>query len=139
MIEILRKYLLLLTIVTLHNSNNSFSFILSFIRIMLMHMFSDGVHFVTFTSEPIKLLPYLMKRFKNAGGHFEKMKIHNLKDFVLNSNYDIIINCVGLNAKDIVPDTKMYSIRGQVIRYNAPWIYLIFLDESDDGNYVIPK
>lgn len=52
---------------------------------------------------------------------------------------DLIINCTGLGAKYLLNDNDVAAIRGQVVRVRAPWKFDVFLDDSDDGNYVIPK
>lgn len=98
--------------------------------------FTGGHNFVTFTCEPVRLLPYLMKRFIKAGGIFEKKKIVNFDEL---ENFDLIVNCTGLGSKDLASDEKVIPIRGQVIRVQAPWIFQTILDESDDGHYVIAK
>ncbi|XP_055841469.1 D-amino-acid oxidase [Episyrphus balteatus] len=101
--------------------------------------FTSGLHFVTYTSEPVKLLPYLEKRFRSSGGNVITKKITDFDEFIRNSHYDVIVNCVGLGALDLVNDKLVHSIRGQVSRVKANWIYQVFLDESDDGNYIIPN
>lgn len=95
--------------------------------------------FVTYTSEPIKLLPYLMKRFVRRGGQIVQQKITDLDSFVKDSSYDVIVNCSGLGSKQLLNDDQMYSVRGQVSRVKANWVFTALLDESDDGNYIIPK
>lgn len=99
----------------------------------------EACRFITFTSEPMKLLPYLTKRFESAGGIVIQRKISSLAELVKNSPFDIIINCTGLGAKEFVPDDSMHAIRGQVIRVAAPWVTCGILNDSDDGNYIIPK
>ncbi|XP_050324917.1 D-aspartate oxidase [Bactrocera neohumeralis] len=101
--------------------------------------FTEGMHFITYTSEPIKLLPYLMKRFEANGGKIVQQKIVNLAEFITNSDYDAIINCTGLGSRECVRDNGMFPIRGQVSRVKASWLYCALLDESDDGNYIIPN
>lgn len=54
--------------------------------------YTAGSHFITFCCEPVKFLPYLMKRFLAAGGMFEKRKVFNLDEFC---EYDLIVNCTG--------------------------------------------
>ncbi|XP_055914764.1 D-aspartate oxidase isoform X2 [Eupeodes corollae] len=101
--------------------------------------FTSGLHFVTYTSEPAKLLPYLEKRFRSSGGNVIKQKINDLEELIRNSNYDVFVNCVGLGALDLVNDKMVHSIRGQVSRVKADWIYYAILDESFNGNYIIPN
>jgi D-amino-acid oxidase len=84
--------------------------------------YAAGNHFVTFCCEPTKFLPYLMKRFLAAGGRFEKRKVLSLDEF---NDFDLIVNCTGLNSKELTNDTELKPIRGQIARIYAPWV--IFL------------
>lgn len=54
--------------------------------------YTAGNHFITFCCEPVKFLPYLMKRFLAAGGRFEKRKVSSLDEF---GEFDLIVNCTG--------------------------------------------
>ena len=104
-----------------------------------MQKFTRGHSFITFTSEPLKFIPYLTKIYEANGGKFIQRRIQNLKEFTQHSDYDLVINCTGLGSKDMVGDNKMRAIRGQVARVKANWMFHAFLDEADDGNYIIPK
>lgn len=54
--------------------------------------------------------------------------------------FDLIVNCTGLGAKILMKDDNdLKPMRGQVIRVKAPWIFEVLLDDSNDGNYIIPK
>ncbi|KAH8329033.1 hypothetical protein KR074_001984 [Drosophila pseudoananassae] len=101
--------------------------------------FTSGLSFVTYTSEPVKLLPYLMKRFTRNGGLMVRKKVTDLDTFISESEYDVIINCSGLGSRQLLGDNEMYPVRGQVSRVKANWIFSAVLDESDDGNYIIPN
>lgn len=101
--------------------------------------FTKGQFFMTFTSEPLKLIPFLTKTFLKNGGKLVKRRIQSLKDFSQSSEYDVIVNCTGLGSKTIAGDSKMHALRGQVARVKADWLYCVFMDEADDGNYIIPK
>lgn len=99
-------------------------------------VYTGGSSFVTFCCEPVKFLPYLMKRFLAAGGQFEKRKVHSLDEFVY---ADLIINCTGLGSKDLTNDNHFQVIRGQIARVKAQWMYEVVLQEDDVGNYIIPN
>ncbi|XP_037950980.1 D-aspartate oxidase [Teleopsis dalmanni] len=101
--------------------------------------FTDGLHFVTYTSEPLKLLPYLMKRFQKNGGKIVQQRVEDLNEIINNDQYDIVINCTGLGSRELLKDANMHAVRGQVSRVKANWLYFVVLDESDDGNYIIPN
>ena len=76
-----------------------------------------------------------MKRFREAGGKFEQRKVKSFDEF---RDAALIINCTGLGGKEL-GDEKMHPIRGQISKVRAPWIYYIYIDDADDGNYIIPN
>lgn len=92
---------------------------------------------MTFTCEPTHLLPYLYKRILKEGGRIERKRIESFENL---KNFDLIINCSGLGAQVLIKDdVDLKPVRGQVMRVKAPWINEVTLDDSDDGNYIIPK
>lgn len=102
----------------------------------ILFNFRGGYSYVTFTTEPLKLLPYLTRRFRENGGQIQLKKVASFEEL---SDYDVIVNCTGLGSLELVNDKNMHPIRGQVVRVKAPWLFNMFLDESNDGNYIIPK
>ncbi|XP_053694070.1 D-aspartate oxidase-like [Sabethes cyaneus] len=101
--------------------------------------YTGGYQFATFTCEPSGLLPYLFNRFVNVGGKFVRAKVDNVESIVQNRKVDLIVNCTGLGSLEMMSDKEVLPIRGQVARVCAPWVFEIILDDSDDGNYVIPN
>lgn len=83
------------------------------------------------------MLPLLYNRFVAAGGTFKQQRIECLTH--LADEFDVIINCSGLGAFELIGDTQILPIRGQVMRVRAPWLREIIMDDSLDGNYIIPK
>lgn len=80
-----------------------------------------------------------MKRFEKHGAKIVQQKIESLQKFSEDNEYEVVINCTGLGSQQAIGDATMYPVRGQVSRVKAPWLYYVLLDESDDGNYIIPK
>ncbi|XP_058117221.1 D-amino-acid oxidase-like [Anopheles ziemanni] len=101
--------------------------------------YTGGYHFATFTCEPSGLLPYLFSRFLTVGGKFIKAKVTGFDADLIGRKVDLIVNCSGLGSLELAKDDAMLPIRGQVARVSAPWIYEVILDDSDDGNYIIPN
>ena len=64
-------------------------------------------------------LPWMMNRIMKLGGTMTKQKIFNLSE--LNS-YDIVVNCTGIGARELVNDHQMYPVRGHIVSVKAPWI-----------------
>lgn len=77
--------------------------------------FRKGWHCITYTAEPFLLLPWLMEKFAASGGEMEKRKIKALHELA-EEGYDLIINCSGLGARELVADKTVTPIRGQVYK-----------------------
>lgn len=96
----------------------------------------SGWSFATFVVDVKKYLPWMMERFQKSGGLIEKCKISNLDE--LNS-YDVIVNCTGLGARELVGDDSVFPIRGQIVTVRAPKVTCYFETEDDTSMYVIPR
>ncbi|XP_037602537.1 D-aspartate oxidase [Sebastes umbrosus] len=94
-----------------------------------------GHAFTTIKCECSSYLPWLEKRFRKAGGQVEQRKVNSLQE--LSNSYDIIVNCSGLGSKTLVGDDKVYPIRGQVLKMEAPWLQH-FIRVSDGKTYIFP-
>ena len=96
--------------------------------------------FNCFCIEPEKYLKFLSQKFKENGGLMLKKKIHSLEE--LSDQYDVIINCSGLGARELVGDLKVYPVRGQIVEVQGPTPPgLIYNIEpgSPDAAYIIPR
>ncbi|PSN50886.1 D-aspartate oxidase [Blattella germanica] len=96
-----------------------------------------GTHMITFTLEPTRYLPYLTKKFKLYGGKVVQRKIERLDD--LAGQFDVVINCTGIQAHHLVGDNLIAPVRGQVLRVKAPWIFTALIERSGGGNIVMPN
>jgi hypothetical protein len=79
---------------------------------MILHR--KGYAFTTFTCESPKLLPELLRRFVHAGGIVEKRKVEDI--FALRHEYDLVVNCTGVEARFLVNDKSVQAKRGQIMR-----------------------
>ncbi|XP_017879258.2 tubulin polyglutamylase TTLL13-like [Ceratina calcarata] len=100
--------------------------------------YKDGWNFLTYTAEPVYLLPWLTRKFEEAGGKLWKRKIRELRELI-DEGYDLIINCSGLGARELVGDDTVVPIRGQVARVAASWVFHGILEQHDHGSYIIPN
>ncbi|XP_063627323.1 D-amino-acid oxidase [Cydia splendana] len=99
--------------------------------------YASGHMFTTFIVHTTSMLSYLYSRFARAGGELKRAKVTSLRDPVL-GDYDVVVNCTGLGARDLVSDSGVFPVRGQVIRVDAPWQNDTVLDKSS-GHYIIPN
>ncbi|XP_032667080.1 uncharacterized protein LOC116842259 [Odontomachus brunneus] len=97
-----------------------------------------GWHFLTYTAEPILLLPWLMKKFSTLGGKTERRNVRALHELA-EEGYDLVINCSGLGARELVADKTVTPIRGQVYKVKASWTMQCFMVDDDETYYIIPN
>ena len=57
-------------------------------------------------------LPWLLKRFRDSGGLVEQRRVGSLSEL---QGYDVIVNCTGLGARELVGDESVYPYRGQIV------------------------
>ena len=73
---------------------------------------SVGYRCTTILASPLRFMPYLTKQFISKGGKFEKRKLVTLEKLV--GRYDVVVNCTGFGARELLGDSKLYSSRGQI-------------------------
>ncbi|KAG5884953.1 hypothetical protein JTB14_026551 [Gonioctena quinquepunctata] len=96
--------------------------------------FTWGVTFTNFLWEGNTLLPFLKKEFIENGGEVVSKTIGNLQEL---NGYDVVVNCTGLGAKELVGDLNVKPIRGQIIKVKAPWVFHSYLMVSEKCGYVL--
>jgi D-amino-acid oxidase len=99
--------------------------------------YADGHAFVAPVVEMPAYLTYLMDRYAAAGGSVEQRTLSSLDEVVA----PVVVNCAGLGARDLVGDTSMEPIRGQVVRVRNPGLERFILDdENPEGvTYMVPR
>ncbi|CAG9790777.1 unnamed protein product [Diatraea saccharalis] len=78
--------------------------------------YGGGIRFTTFVLHPASFLKYLKERFERANGKVIFGDVTSLHDPLL-EEYDVVVNCAGLGARHLVPDNRVYPIRGQVTKF----------------------
>ncbi|KYQ89370.1 D-aspartate oxidase [Tieghemostelium lacteum] len=79
---------------------------------------------------------WLVDTFKALGGQIEQREVVDIREPFIYS--DIVINCTGLGAKELVKDGHMYPTRGQIVVVKNTSDRSI-MDEEDYICYVIPR
>ena len=94
----------------------------------------------TYTMNPTSLLQWLLGKIRKGGCKVEQRKVSDLSK--LTSNYDVVVNCTGLGScKDLIQDSSLYPVRGQIVLVRAPWIkhWVTFYDPKDIHTAIIPR
>jgi D-amino-acid oxidase len=97
----------------------------------------DGHAFTVPIVEMPIYLAYLMDRFAAAGGSVQMRTLSSLDE----ADARVVVNCVGLGARDLVDDDSMEPIRGQIVRVRNPGIERFVLDEQNPEGvtYIVPR
>jgi D-amino-acid oxidase len=84
-------------------------------------------------------LPYLLRRFDDAGGRRERRDVHSLAEPL--DQADVVVNCSGIGAVELAADATLYPIRGQLVRVEPIPEARCLLDFEDEVNpaYIIPR
>lgn len=79
-----------------------------------------------------------MKQFVNLGGLCQRKKIHDISEVVI--GVDIVVNCTGIRAKQLVHDASLVATRGQNVLIKAPHIRKsMSMVNKTDYTYIIPR
>lgn len=65
-----------------------------------------------------------MEKFVILGGRMERRNIKTLHELA-EEGYDLIINCSGLGARELIADKTMTPIRGQVYKVIDLSVYIV--------------
>jgi D-amino-acid oxidase len=84
-------------------------------------------------------LGYLMRRFQTLGGGIEVRALMSADEAL--AACDLVINCAGLGARELVGDNSLFAIRGQVVRVAQVGIERFTLDDYGPRGltYIIPR
>ncbi|XP_010705792.1 D-aspartate oxidase isoform X2 [Meleagris gallopavo] len=96
---------------------------------------SHGQAFTTLKCDCPPYLLWLEKRLKANGVQIHTRKVTDLWE--LHREYDIVVNCVGIGARQLVGDQQLFPIRGQVLKVHAPWVKN-FIRDGDGLTYIYP-
>lgn len=94
-----------------------------------------GQAFTTLKCESPSYLPWLEKRLKGSGGVILTRRIQDLWE--LYPSFDLVVNCSGLGSRQLVRDTQVFPVRGQVLRVHAPWL-THFIRDGNGMTYIYP-
>jgi D-amino-acid oxidase len=98
--------------------------------------FTGGWHYTAPLASMPVYLGYLRARFERAGGAIELAEITGFGG----TGAQVVVNCTGVAARDVVPDPEVRPIRGQVVIAENPGVeeFLIARGEPPDTVYMFP-
>ena len=99
--------------------------------------FISGFALVVPLTDTNRYLDYLRKRFQNRGGTIVQKHLRDFSD--IPQTFDLVINCAGIGARDLVGDRDLEPHRGQVVI--VPKLDLTRAIVCDDAPlmYAIPR
>lgn len=82
---------------------------------------------------------YLMRTFQAQGGRITRRTISDLSEAFAHSS--IVVNCSGLEARELVGDQDLHPARGQVVRVKHNGFRRVLLDEDGPNKlaYIVPR
>lgn len=111
----------------------------------------DGITYHTFIAEGRIYCEWIMQQLRDSYSNvtFQTQKLESIGDIIDSTSAkhrsDVIVNCSGLGARELVKDPLLYPIRGHVLRVKAPWVryHVESHGSSKDGDslpvYIIPN
>lgn len=99
--------------------------------------YAGGFLIEGFSIDPGQYLPFLRDRLLRVGVRIDTGFVTDLDDV----DGDLIINCTGLGARELVGDELLQPIRGQVVIVEHPGLFDGVSDETDPDRitYVYPR
>lgn len=102
--------------------------------------FKDGHEFLTPLAEPSKYLSWLWDCLLEKKVPIIQEKVSSFDK--LFKDYDLAVNCSGLGSRDLVGDTSIFPIRGQVQMIEAlpkEVRGLFFFQDQQHATYIVPR
>jgi D-amino-acid oxidase len=99
--------------------------------------YRHGLRFVVPLVEMPRYLPWLQARFEAAGGTVTPGTVASLAEVAA----DLVVNCTGLGARELVDDPAVVPVRGQIVRVANPGLSMSVRDEEHPAGraYVHPR
>lgn len=98
-----------------------------------------GLRFAVPLVEMPVYLPWLVAQVELLGARTVRRRVDSLQE--LAGSTDVVVNCSGLAAREIVGDQSVHPVRGQVVRVTNPGLTMSVRDEHHPGGraYVHPR
>ena len=101
--------------------------------------YADGFAFEAPVIDTQVYLDYLLRRFQAQGGQVYQRAVASLSEAFVEC--DIVVNCTGLGARELVGDRDLHAARGQVVRVRHNGFRQVLVDEHNLAQltYIVPR
>jgi D-amino-acid oxidase len=101
--------------------------------------YRGGFAWTTAIIETPIYIPWLMRQYEGLGGVIERRRIRDLSEALAEAH--VVVNCSGLEARELARDPAVYPSRGQLVRIEQFGLDQFTIDEgrADGLAYVIPR
>jgi D-amino-acid oxidase len=98
-------------------------------------------HGVVFESPMIEMpiyLRWLVGQLRRLGVEIVQRRLDTLAPALLQAR--VVVNCTGLGARELVPDPRMYAVRGQIVHCRRAGLDRIMVADRGAGlSYIVPR
>ena len=98
-------------------------------------------YFQTFSTDGRAYLPWLARQVKQNGGNIVQKRIDSLDSLL--DDFDVVVNCTGLGAQELVNDSTLVPCFGQIVTLAAPWmkhfIGMLHLGTEETYTMIVPR
>ncbi len=101
--------------------------------------YADGFAFRAPVIDMSVYLGYLQRTFEAGGGRLEQRDVSSLDEAF--AECPMVVNCVGLGARELLGDGEIHPARGQVLRIAANGFNRVLLDDTGPNKvaYIVPR
>jgi D-amino-acid oxidase len=101
--------------------------------------FGHGLVWESPVIEMPRYLPWLAARLRRLGVEIVLQRIETLAPALERAR--VVVNCSGLGARELVPDPRLYAVRGQIVHRRRNGLDRILVaDRGADGiSYIVPR
>ncbi|MFO7566234.1 MAG: FAD-dependent oxidoreductase [Enhygromyxa sp.] len=103
--------------------------------------YGHGIVFEAPVIDMSRYLPWMVAQLRRLGVEIVIRRLDSLAPALADADAKVVVNCTGLGARELVGDSSLYPVRGQVVRCTRDGLEQVVLDEHDEQgiSYIIPR
>ena len=103
--------------------------------------FNEAFSFTTYVTDMTLYMPYLMRCCANEGIQIKRKTVTSLA--TIESPCDVVVNCTGLGARELLNDCELYGAKGQVVRVDPqrdkPDHIMLYIGDHSRFCMIVPR